>query len=229
MPTGAQLAWFQRVGKGYMPDFVIQLVYGSMAIPNISNSYAAVDDNGYLVSLGGYVGQRWHDRFKKLATVFYGWVLWAKLNSPYSPAQTGAKGNAVLGAGREIFVPPDFDPTHPLVHQAMHVYTKLSGSVRAAGAQLLVVYIPFSYAIHRGDEVRWRHLGVWDISRQTDFDAAFVRHLNECQIPSIDLTQHLQKSAEIGKRIYFWLDIHWTAAGNAAAALAVADYFTGRP
>ena len=227
MPMGAQLAWFQRIGTSYMPDLVIQLVYGSMVVPNISNPYAAVDDNGYLVSLGGSVGRRWHDSFKKFATVFYGWMLWAELNSPNPPTQTGAKGNTVLGAGREIFAPPDFDPTQPVVQEAMDVYTRLSGSVHAAGARLLVVYVPLSYAVHREDEIRWRHLGVWDISRQTAFDALFVRHLNKCQIPSIDLTPDLQKFAETGKRLYFWLDVHWTAAGNAAAAGAVADYLTG--
>jgi len=229
MPMGAQLTWFEQVGTGYMPDLVIQLVYGSVAIPNISDSNAVVDDNGYLVSLGGYVAPRWYDNFKELATVFYGWVVWAKLNAQYAPAHTGVKGNPVLGAGREIFAPPDFDTTYSSVRQSMDVYTKLSGSVRAAGARLLVVYIPLSYAVHREDEIRWRHLGVRDSSRQTAFDAAFVDYLNECQIPSIDLTHHLQKSAEMGKRIYFWLDIHWTAGGNAAAARAVADYFTVRP
>jgi SGNH hydrolase-like domain, acetyltransferase AlgX len=55
------------------------------------------------------------------------------------------------------------------------------------------------------------------------FDAAFVRYLNECQIPSVDITQQLQKSAQAGKRMYFWLDIHWTPAGNATAAQAVAE------
>jgi SGNH hydrolase-like domain, acetyltransferase AlgX len=58
------------------------------------------------------------------------------------------------------------------------------------------------------------------------FDAAFVRYLNECQIPSVDITQQLQKSAQAGKRMYFWLDIHWTPAGNATAAQAVADYLS---
>jgi hypothetical protein len=155
-------------------------------------------------------------------------VLWSKLYSQDAPAQTG-EGNAVLGAGREIFVPPEFDTAHPVVRQAMLVYTELAGSVRAAGARLLVVYVPLSYAIHREDEIRWQHLGVRDIARQAAFDAAFVHHLNERQIPSIDLTQDLRKSAELGKRIYFWLDIHWTAAGNAGAAVAVADYLTRAP
>jgi SGNH hydrolase-like domain, acetyltransferase AlgX len=134
-----------------------------------------------------------------------------------------------LGAGREIFAPPDFDVRHPQVREAMHVYTKLAGNVRAVGARLLIVYFPLSYAIHREDVIRWHHLGIRDISRQTAFDAAFVRHLNDCQIPSIDITQQLQKSAEIGDRIYFWLDVHWTPAGNAAAAEAVADHLAGRP
>jgi hypothetical protein len=87
-----------------------------------------------------------------------------------------------------------------------------------------VVYVPLSYAIHREDQSRWRLLGISDIPRQMAFDAAFVRYLNECLIPSISLTQQLQKSAATGKRIYYWLDIHWTPAGNAAAARAVADY-----
>jgi len=228
MPTGAQVSWFKRVGKGYVPDLVIQLVYGSMAIHDTRNSDADVDDSGYLVSLSGYVGPRRYDSLKKFATVFYGWLLWSKLHSLYAPAHTG-EGDAVLGAGREILVPPEFDPAHPVIRQAMHVYAELSGSVQAAGARLLVVYVPLSYLIHREDEIRWRHLGVRDIARQTAFDASFVHHLNQSKIPSIDLTPHLQKSADMGKRIYFWLDIHWTAAGNAAAARAVADYLTGAP
>ena len=110
----------------------------------------------------------------------------------------------------------------------MHVYSNLSGIVRAAGARLLVVYVPLSYAIHREDESRWRHLGIRDIPRQMAFDAAFVHYLNERQIPSIDITQQLQKSAQVGKRMYYWLDIHWTPAGDATAARAVAAYLMGR-
>jgi hypothetical protein len=56
-----------------------------------------------------------------------------------------------------------------------------------------------------------------DSSRQMVFDTAFVRYLNECQSPSIAFTQQLQKSAQVGKRMCFWLDVHWTPASNAAA------------
>ena len=109
----------------------------------------------------------------------------------------------------------------------MQVYDKLGSIVRQAGARLLVVYAPLSYAIHKEDESRWRHLRARDIQRQMTFYAAFVRYLNERQIPSLDITQQLQKSAQAGKkRMYFWLDIHWTPAGYATAAEAVADYLT---
>jgi hypothetical protein len=227
MSVRPQLAWFERVGKGYMPDLVIQFVYGSMAIPNISEPQTAVDENGYLVPLNVDARRHLRETFKNLATVFYGWVLWTKLNSPRSRTQLGEAGDPLLG--REMVAPTDFDATQPEVREAMYVYNKLAGITRAADARLLVVYVPLSYAIHREHETRWRLLGIRDIRRQMDFDAAFVRHLNNCQIPSIDFTQQLQRSAEINTPLYFWLDIHWTPAGNDTAARAVADYLTGRP
>jgi hypothetical protein len=199
-----------------------------MADQNATRTFAAVNDDGYLVPLHANTARQWRESFKKIATIFYGWILWTSLNSG-SPMRSGELGGAVLGAGREIPAPINFEPTNPKVHEAMLFYYKLASTVRQAGARLLVVYVPLSYAIHRGDESRWRLLGMGDISQRMAFDAAFVRYLIECQIPSINLTQQFRKSARSGKRMYYWLDIHWTAAGNAAAALAVADYLTGRP
>src|SRR5262249_24905248 len=87
MPVAPQLAWFEQVGKPYDPHLVIQFVYGSMAINNVSEPPYAVDDEGSLVPLNVDAGWRWRERFKKLATVFYGWMLWTKLNTAWrSPA-----------------------------------------------------------------------------------------------------------------------------------------------
>jgi hypothetical protein len=228
MPVAPQLAWFEQVGQRYEPDLVIQFVYGSMALGHVSQRPYAVDDKGYLIPINADFRWRWRERVKKLATFFYGWVLWTKLTTEW-PGQTAQEKGAVLGAGREMDAPTDFEPTHQEVREAMAVYGKLARVVRAAGARLLVVYVPLSYAIHGGDESRWRHLGVVDVPRRKAFDAAFVRYLNECEIPSIDTTQSLKKSAQLGQRMYYWLDIHWTPAGNAMAARAVADYLMGRP
>ena len=129
-----------------------------------------------------------------------------------------------MEAGREMAAPTDFDPTRPKVREAMLIYNRLASVVRETGARLLVVYFPLSYAIHREDESRWRHLGILDSRRQMAFDAAFVRYLNEHQVHSIDLTPQLKTSAQAGQRMYNWIDIHWTPAGNAEAAKTVADY-----
>jgi hypothetical protein len=217
LPT-PQLRWFEQVGKGYAPDLVIQFVYGSMADDkNVTAPFLAVNDDGYLVRPHVNTALRWRERFKKLATVFYGWIIWNSFK----------QGRAVPGDVHEIATPIDFQPTRPEVREAMKFYNKLASIVRQAGARLLVVYVPLSYAIHREDESRWRLVGVPDIRRQMAFDVAFIRYLNECQVPSIDTTQELLKSAQGGMRMYYWLDIHWTSAGNAAAARAVANYLTG--
>jgi hypothetical protein len=227
MPLAPQLVWFERVGKHYEPDLVIQFVYGSMAIADSTELPYAVDDNGYLVLVNADAEWRRREIFKKVATVFYGWLLWTKVNEAYLP-HSSEPGDVVLGTGREMVASRDFDPKRSEVREAMRVYSKLAGAVRAAGARLLVVYVPLSYAIQKEDESRWRHLGIRDISRQMAFDAKFVHYLNEQQIPSIDTTQRLKDSSVVGKRMYYWLDIHWTAAGNAAAARVVAEYLTGR-
>jgi hypothetical protein len=60
MPVRSQLAWFERAGKGYMPDLVIQFVYGSMAIPNITEPQAGVDEKSKKLqqfSMDGCCGQ----------------------------------------------------------------------------------------------------------------------------------------------------------------------------
>jgi hypothetical protein len=55
---------------------------------------------GYLVLPVADAGLRWREGFKKLATVFYGWLLWTKFNTAHSLEQP-KKGGAVLGAGRD--------------------------------------------------------------------------------------------------------------------------------
>jgi len=70
MTMAAQLSWFERIGKGYVPDLVIQLEYGSMLEEWAGESYplafAAVDDDGYLVRWINAVSR--FERFKSFAT-----------------------------------------------------------------------------------------------------------------------------------------------------------------
>jgi SGNH hydrolase-like domain, acetyltransferase AlgX len=227
MPMAPQVVWFEAVGRRYAPDLVIQFVYGSVAISSSSHPSVAVDDESYLVAKGVPSGLWWRERLKKSAAVFYGWLLLSMFDRSFS--HPDGQSNAVLGAGREMLAHrTPFSPTNQSVRESLHVYNKLARLTNAAGARLLVVFLPLSYAIHREDESRWRHLGMRDVEHEAAFDAAFVNYLNGHGIPSIDITQQLRTAAETGTRMYFWLDIHWTPAGHAVAARAVADYLAAR-
>ena len=186
MPVAPQLTWFERVGKDYAPDLVIQFVYGSMAIPNISEPQRPLTTR--LSRLARHrCGPAVAREIKKICDRF---LRMGVVDKPqYWLAGTPRRARRRrIGSRTRDAAPTDFEPTHPEVREAMHVYNKLASIVRQTGARLLVVYFPLSYAIHREDESRWRHLGILDIPRQMAFDAAFVRYLNERQIPSIDIT-----------------------------------------
>jgi len=42
--------------------------------------------------------------------------------------------------------------------------------------------------VAQGGRYQLRPQGRWDVQRQMTFDAAFIRYLNEWQIPSVDVT-----------------------------------------
>src|SRR5262249_2474497 len=113
--------------------FVVQVVYESLAQPfNFTAPPRAVNEDGYLTTYRG-----WRESLKKLATVFYGWMLWTNLG-PGSTVRSSEQGG-------------DFEPTDPEVREAMQFYKKLASIVGQAGARLVMVYVPDSYAIHRED------------------------------------------------------------------------------
>ena len=217
-----QLNWYNHVGKKYHPDLVIQFIYASMAEPSDPPSHYAADAKGYLIDKNMTAGQRWRERAKQFATVFYGWTVWTDFDA-WLHAESGSQNGAVRGAGRNLIQESGFSVEKPAVRKATAFYRRLARTVEKSGAQLQIVYFPLSYAIYPADKSRWRHLGVRNVAAQKAFDSAFVDYLNKQNIPAVDITDDLLKASEQEKRLYYWLDIHWTPAGNAAAARAVAD------
>ncbi|HEY0281445.1 MAG TPA: GDSL-type esterase/lipase family protein [Rhizomicrobium sp.] len=217
-----QLNWYEHVGKKYQPDLVIQFIYGSMAVKSNPRSSMAADAKGYLIRSDLSASQRWRERAKHFATVFYGWMLWTDFDA-WRNARPAAPNGAVMGAGRELVQQTKFDLDKPGIRDATLFYDRLAKTVRESGARLQIVYFPLSYVIYPDDVGRWRHLGVRNVEAQEAFDAAFVSYLNGRHIPAVDITDDLRKAAVHEKRLYYWLDIHWTPEGNLAAARAVAD------
>jgi hypothetical protein len=223
LSAAPHLRWYDHVGRAYQPDLVIWFIYGSMAIPNDPTMNVVADEDGYLVPRDSTPMLRVRAQAKKFATVFYGWMLWTKLDAIRESSSESA-GGAVLGAGREMKLVAKFDLTSDEVVNALHFYHDLERVVRRDGTEVLVLYFPLSYAIHAEDVSRWKHLGVNDVPAQIAFDTAFTRYLNENGLPVVDATDALQRAAAEGERLYYWLDIHWTPKGNEVTAHVVADY-----
>jgi hypothetical protein len=222
MEPALQLNWYEHVGKKYRPDLIIQFVYATMAERSNPEQKYAADPNGYLIDRGASARELWQDRAKNFATVFYGWMVWTKIDG-WLHSGSASRDGTVVGAGRELVQATKFDLNDPQVRDAMVFYERLAKAARESGAQLQIVYFPLSFVIYREDESRWRHFGMKYVKEQGVFDTAFANHLNERNIPTDDITEDLRKAAGHGKRLYYWLDIHWTLEGNAAAARAVAD------
>jgi hypothetical protein len=225
----AQLVWFDHVGSAYRPDLVIQFIYGSMAVGRDAGPAYRVTDDGYLVPRDVSFGQELRQRLKQLATVFYGWVIYARVQSALG-GEAAPERQEVLGAGRKLEMQTAFDPARPEVAAALAFYDDLAATVARHGSKLLVVYFPLSYSVHAEDLSRWKHLGVHDVPSQVAFDEAFCRHLREARaVACLNVTQDLVEAAQKGERLYFWLDIHWTPAGNRVVAESVARSLLARP
>jgi hypothetical protein len=222
-----QLEWFRHEGREFAPELLIQFVYGSMAVQDRLDVGQRVVD-GYLVHTQASLGRRLRERLKRSATVFYAWIVYTAAERALAGGDEPAE---VVGAGRELTLQREFRPEAPAVQESLGVYRRLRDEARAAGAELLLVFFPLSYAIHAEDESRWRHHGVRDVELEQAFDAAFCAYLAEReQIPCLDITPELQRAAaEDAERLYYWLDVHWTARGNLVAARAVAERLGARP
>jgi hypothetical protein len=215
-----QLAWFRAQGRNWHPDLVIQMVYGS---PEVSADYSGslrVTEGGYLVPRDAGWDRRAAAALKKSAIVFQAW----------SAVTRAGPSAGVQGAGRKLAAREEpFDPDVPAVRAAAAFYDDFVGAVREAGAEPLVVFLPLAYRVHPEDAPRWRHRGVTDPEAGAAHDRAFIVHLSSRGIPIVDVTDALRAAAADGERLYYRVDIHWTAAGHAVAAHAVAERLRADP
>jgi hypothetical protein len=224
LPPDFNLKWLKHVGTAYAPDLVIQFMYGTLEF-NPSPSMRVED--GYLVDPNATFFQRATALAKNSAIVFYGWTIVTKMRGSSPPGVVGGK---IAGAGREMTPAEAFDPKSPRVTSSMAFYDDLRSTVESHGARLLVVYFPLSFVIHPQDMARWRHLGVMDVATQVAFEKAFAGYLNENGVACLDATEDLVGEARRSShRMYYWLDIHWTAEGNRVVAQSVATWLAARP
>lgn len=223
LPAANGLEWFRNIGKGYSPNLVIQFVYGSLE-ESAKPETSVIVENGHLVLANSDMQQRIWAYAKNSATVFYSGIIVGLI---YKSICRDDQHGSIAGAGRDMRNDPAFSPDDPRVKESLILYNNLNKAVKEAGAKLLIVHFPLSYVVYPEDRARWVLQGVENINRQKEFNRVFASYLDEVGIECFNLTEDLIEAARRDNhRLYFWLDIHWTELGNAAAAKLVARYLT---
>jgi hypothetical protein len=135
----------------------------------------------------------------------------------------------IAGAGRSLQEHLLFKPQAADMRVSLDYYQRLARVADRCGAKLSIVYFPLSYCVHRADFARWRHLGVeGNIDEQIGFDRDFCDYLNRKGQDCLNITPDLVQAAAHPGRLYYWLDIHWTARGNLVAARAIGKHLAQR-
>ena len=208
-PAAWQLCWLEQEGYRYDPDLVVVTVYlGITHLAGICETPPSIRvEDGYLRADGS--DSAWRGRAKTLATVFYAWYAYQMLG--------GAEGGP-QGLGNELY--PETRP--PADDRVVEEYRRYIEHIHAAlGRKIPVVFlhIPVSYAIRPSDAARWKHLGHHDPEQQRQQMAALAGQLDRASIAFVDPTNALLEG-DAAARMYYFLDIHLTPAGNAAVAAA---------
>ena len=213
--------WYEHRGSAYAPDLVILFTYGSVDVADeYGSERVTVDRAGYLVPRNATRLDRLRGTVKSSGLAFYAWSVYSRL-----PAWKGSDAGAaksIEGAGRTLSSHSGFSPDGPEVTKSLATFRRGRELSAAGGARFMVVYFPIAYAVHREDLARWRHLGAEDVDAQIEYDRQFCDYLTAQGVGCLNITPDLVSAVRPGKRLYYWLDVHWTPAGHATAANAVA-------
>jgi len=218
-PLSVQINFFKNEGRHFKPSLVLQFVYGSM-IADINDPRHYVED-GYLIK------KRERDQYlirkiKKSGIMFYSWLAYSRL---LSLLRDNIGYNDIIGAGRELRNYTKFDVNSSEVKTSLNYYFEFNSFCKLINTKLILIYFPLSYVVHPEDVVRWEFYGVEDIKDQIIFNREFCDYLNNKGVVCLNLTDDMINEAiNSNKRLYYWVDIHWTPYGNEIAAKVVAKY-----
>lgn len=137
-------------------------------------------------------------------------------------------GDAVQVTPRRMAVFQTREPRE--LAEAWRVVDGLIGAMQhetgRAGAALVVVAVPTRWQVHDEDweaflaENRLKRDDDWDLDRPAQ---RLARIAERRGLPMLDLRPALRQAASSGTRLYYPVDVHWTAEGHAVAAQAIRD------
>jgi hypothetical protein len=222
LPAANELEWLKQVGKGYSPDLVVHFTYGSLEVSPKPETNVAVR-NGMVVQTNAGIKELVWGYAKNAATVFYAGIVMSRISKAVSK---DASAMRIEGAGKEMRNPPIFSIQDPVIGDSL-IFYRARETVEAGGAKLLIVYFPLAYVVHPEDRMRWVLQGVQNIEEQIQLNSTFASFLHENGFRCLNLTEQFVQTAKTDKkRLYYWLDVHWTEFGNRVAARSVAEYLS---
>ena len=221
LPAANQLEWFRQIGKDYSPDLVIHFVYGSFEVSSHPDRSIIVE-NGRLLPLGVSSKDILWSYAKNSATVFYTGIIIGKISKI---ADAAGQDRRIEGAGRELHNAPVFDVHSTAIKESTAFYRAFQEAVHETGGEFLALHFPLAYVIYPEDRARWALHGVEKFDAQIAFNKEFAAHLNQQAIRCLNLTDDFIEHAKHDtQRLYYWLDVHWTALGNRRSAELVGQY-----
>jgi hypothetical protein len=207
-PPRYQLCWLQALGHEFQPDMIVQTVYGNPLLVetacDLTGSLPVVKD-GHLYSQAPSFRLWFIARAKQSAIVFYSWYLYQAVFAPDKIEQ---------GLGTDFYREAPADPVDAEgIVEPFRNYIDFVQGVAGSGVKTVFLYVPFSYVVHPEDSARFAHKGVSPAAETRALSARIGSLLAENSITYIDPTEALVASTA-DSRMYYFLDVHFTAAGN---------------
>ena len=211
-PPRYQLCWLQAMGHKFQPDMIVQTVYGDPLLVEMTCDLSPplpVVRDGRLYSQEPTFKLWFIARAKQSAIVFYSWYLYQSVFAPEKMEK---------GLGTELYREGQTDTDNAgEIIAPFNAYIDFFESVVGKHVKTAFLHIPFSYVVHPEDLARFSHLEANAPDEARKLSERTERLLAENSIIYIDPTNALVDAAA-SSRMYYFLDVHFTAAGNKTVA-----------
>jgi hypothetical protein len=234
--TAQELLFFEHEGVAYQPDLVVLVYFVDNDLPD--NGYRVARERKldttrrpfYVPDGKGGIELRpgaappperlpalWPILRRSVTyNLFENFLLWNEAR---------AQEQAQIGKNRPTYLPDPPDEWQEAWWVTEQLLAKVQASVRASGADLVVVAAPSYYQVN--DEA-WQMLVGQTRDRDRYEQDAPNRHLAEIAqrqgLRYLDLLPAIRQAQADGGHLYYPADGHWTAEGHAFAARQIADY-----
>jgi hypothetical protein len=220
-----QLCWLEQVGRRYGFDLVVQTLYGDR-LPTVAGDCperleCPVVEDGWLYSVKPTLSRRLLAAAKHSALVFYGFYAYQWM--------LGIVPSGGVGVGKELHDPRGFEREvgYDGLARDFTAYEQTVRRILGEHAQVVFLFIPLSFVVHPEDAPRWSHLVDADPESTRAGIRADVAALREHGHTIVDASEALIAHRD-EERLYYWLDIHLTPAGNRVVAEALLPVLEAR-